>query len=277
MVNPSFNSAASAYQLHFYLCFKSHSLRPVFAGDGIPEVITEELRGVCEREDYHLLESQVSPDHLRMLVSLRPEHTVSNVVNLLKGNLSRQLGLRFSAETPRFATGYFASSSGKVDIETVREYVGSQVAHHGYRGRWTEALEYRNTRFKSPAFQLNHCLTILTYHFVLVTVHRTAVFDETIAPKLFEYVNAVGDRHNFVIDRISMLPDHVHLVLEAAPTKSVEAIALALMNNTAHWMGKHYWGVLKQTDAWGVWQPSFYAGTAGEYSTAQVKRFLGSN
>ena len=277
MINPSFAKVAAAYQLHFYLCFKSHSLRPVLADDGISETITEVLQGVCEREDYHLLESHLSPDHLRLLVSLRPEHSVSNVVNLLKGNLSRQLGLRSRAESPWFATGYFARSSGIVNIETVRDYVSNQVAHHGYRGRWTEALEYRNTRFKSPAFQLNHCLTILTYHLVLVTVRRASVFDETIASKLFDYINAVGDRHKFVIDRISMLPDHVHLVLEAAPTKSVEAIALALMNNTAHWMGKHYWGVLKQTDAWGVWQPSFYAGTAGEYSTAQVKRFLGSN
>jgi len=277
MISPAFRTLASAYQLHFYLCFKSHSLLQVFAGDGIPEILTEVSRSVCEREDYHLLESRISPDHLRLLVSLKPKHTVSNAVNLLKGNMSRQLGLRTGRKQPWFATGYFASSSGKVDIETVRTYVSSQVAHHGYQGKWTEALEYRNTRFKSPAFQPKHCLSILTYHLVLVTAGRASVFDEAIAPKLFPYINAVGDKHGFVIDRISLMPDHVHLVLEATPTMSIESIALALVNNVAHWMGNHYWGVLKQTNAWGVWQPSFYAGTAGEYVTAQVKRFLGSN
>jgi len=74
---------------------------------------------------------------------------------------------------------------------------------------------------------------------------------------------------------MSLLPDHVHLILEAVPSKSIDEIALALVNNTAYWMGKHYWGVLKQTGAWDVWQPSYYAGTVGEYTTAQVKRFLG--
>jgi putative transposase len=277
MINPTFSKLASAYQLHFYLCFKSHSLRPVFAGDGISELLNEVSRSVCDRENYHLLESQVSPDHLRFLVSLKPEHTVSNAVNLMKGNMSRQLGLTLGGKQPWFATGYFARSSGKVGVETVRGYVASQVAHHGYRGKWTEALEYRNSRFRSPAFQPAHCVTILTYHLVVATVGRASVFDEAIAPKLFDYLNAVGDRHSFVIDRVSLMPDHIHLVLEASPTKSIQSIVLALMNNTAHWMGQHYWGVLKETDAWGVWQPSFYAGTTGEYTTAQVKRFLGSN
>jgi putative transposase len=79
------------------------------------------------------------------------------------------------------------------------------------------------------------------------------------------------------VDRIGFLPDHIHLIIEAIPSLSVYECALAFLNNTNHWMHKHYWGVLKETGAWDVWQPSFYAGTVGEYTTAQVKRFLGRN
>ena len=68
-----------------------------------------------------------------------------------------------------------------------------------------------------------------------------------------------------------------HLIIEAVPNVSVNDCALALLNNTQQWMEKRYWGVLKETGAWEVWQPSFYAGTVGEYSTAQVKRFLGGS
>ena len=75
---------------------------------------------------------------------------------------------------------------------------------------------------------------------------------------------------------MSVLPDHIHLLFEALPSISVADCALSLVNNTLHWMEKNYWGVLKQTGAWDVWQPSFYAGTVGEYTTAQVKRFLGN-
>jgi REP element-mobilizing transposase RayT len=40
-------------------------------------------------------------------------------------------------------------------------------------------------------------------------------------------------------------------------------------------MEKNYLGILKNTGAWNVWQPSFYAATVGEYTTAQVKNFCG--
>jgi len=118
---------------------------------------------------------------------------------------------------------------------------------------------------------------MLDYHLVFVTKSRTAVFDETIAPRLFQYVMAVGRKHGFVVDRISLLPDHIHLIIEAIPSVSINDCALALLNNTQQWMEKCYWGVLKETGAPDVWQPSFYAGTVGDYSTAQVKRFLGGS
>jgi len=193
---------------------------------------------------------------------------------MLKGNLSRELGLRFAERKPQFGRGYFARSSGKVDIETAQRYVNNQVAHHGYRGKWTEALEIKNPGFKSPAFELPHSVCALSYHVVLVTQGRTSVFDETIARGLFDYAVAVGEKHGFALERMGILPDHVHLVLEGVPNKSIDELVLALVNNTAYWMGKHYWGVLKQTAAWGVWQRSYYAATVGEYTTAQVKRFL---
>lgn len=107
-----------------------------------------------------------------------------------------------------------------------------------------------------------------------MTDFRIPLFDEAIAPRLFEYVIAVGQKRGFVVDRLSVLPDHVHLVIEAVPSLSMNECALTVVNNTRHWMEKKYWGVLKQTGAWDVWKPSFYAATTGEYTTAQVRSFL---
>jgi len=109
---------------------------------------------------------------------------------------------------------------------------------------------------------------------VLVIPFRKPLFDDAIAPKLFAFVLAVGEKRGFAVDRMTVLPDHLHLVIEALPTLSVDEIALSVVNNTRHWMEKHYWGVLKQTEGWDVWRPSFYAGTTGEFTTAQVKQFL---
>jgi len=135
-----------AYQLHFYLCFKTHYLRPLFAAQEVEVLSRSVIDDVCARHDNHLLDIQVSPDHLRLLVSLKPEQTVSRAVQMFKGNLSRQFSAAFPGvlaqhrtKTP-WAKGYFARNSGKVDLETIPKYVEQQSAHHGYRGEWASAL-----------------------------------------------------------------------------------------------------------------------------------------
>jgi putative transposase len=283
VISPPFKALTAAYQLHFYLCFKTHYLLPLLAGEAEHSLVENVLEDVCARAQYHLLESQITVDHLRLLLSMKPDQTVSRAVKMLKGNLSRQFGIAFPDQLKShkadtlWARGYFASSSGKVNLDAARKYVEAQADHHGYQGAWTSSLKFRNLDFKSPAFELEHCVCKLNYHVVLVTKSRVSIFDETIAPRLFEYVMRVGRKREFVVDRVGLLPDHFHLVIEVVPSLSIHDAVLALLNNTFQWLLKHYSGVVKQTGAWDVWQPSYYAGTVGEYSTAQVKRFLGQS
>ena len=149
-----------------------------------------------------------------------------------------------------------------------------QVSHHGYKGEWTKPLKYRNPAFKSPAFPLAHSYCLLNYHVVIATQNRIPLLDEIIAPGLFDCCVAVGEEHSFAIERMGLLPDHLHLIMEAKSDMAIEDCVRGLMENTRQWMEKQYYGVLKETDAWDVWQPSYYAGTVGEYTTAQVKKFL---
>jgi putative transposase len=109
---------------------------------------------------------------------------------------------------------------------------------------------------------------------VFATQNRIPLFDEAIAPGLFDYIVAVGKKHDFAVDRIGLLPDHLHMIIEGIPSTSIEDYALSILNNTSHWMTQKYSGVLRETNAWNVWQPSFYAGTVGEYTTSQVSKFL---
>ena len=279
MTSP-FSNLESAYQLHYYLCFKTHYLREVLVGKTEQELVNIAAEAVATREGYHLLDTKVEPAYTRLLLSLKPDQAISQAVQRLKGNISRQFSATFATRLSDlrmptlWSRGYFARSTGKVNLDVVRSYVDSQITHHGYRGSWTQALRCRNPRFESPAFTLAHCLTILQYHLVLVTDFRIPIFDEVIAPKLFDYVIAIGKKRGFAVERMTVLPDHVHLLIEALPSLAIGDCALSLMNNTRQWMEKKYWGVLKQANAWDVWRPSFYAGTVGEYTTAQVRRFL---
>ena len=281
-MTPHFSSLTAAYQLHFYLSFKTQYCRPLMNAAS-HALVHDVLSEVCARESYHLLDADLAEDNLRLLLSLNPQQAVSKVVNMLKGNLSRQYGLvlpnQLSAQNCRslWARGYFARSSGKVNLESARKYVESQASHHGYKGRWTGKLKFRNPDFRSPAFTLQHSLCMLDYHLVLATQNRLPIFDEAISQELIKFVMVIGRKHQFVVDRIGIMPDHMHLLLEAIPSLSPENCVRAILDNTRHWMTKHYSGVLKEMAAWDVWEPSFYAGTVGEYSTAQVRQFLRMN
>ena len=184
--------------------------------------------------------------------STKPEQTVSRAVKMLKGNLAHEFASDFKEQLERYqsrslwAKGYFARSSGKVNLDLARQYVEKQMSHHGYAGEWTKALKFHNEAFKSPAFEMDHCFTLLNYHLVLATQNRIPLFGEAVAPHLFEYVMSIGRKHNFAIDRIGLLPDHMHMIIEATPNTSVEQCVLALLNNTQHWMRKHYSSVLKE-------------------------------
>ena len=260
----------AAYQLHYYLCFKTHFLKPLLTA---PRLIDTVINDVCERQQYHLLESKLGEDHLRLLVSLQPTHSVSQTVKMLKGNLQHQMRQQLNIRN-LWATGYFARTSGVVDLQRTRNYVDSQIRHHGFKGEWTKPLKYCNPQFHSPAFEFGHCVSILNYHLVFVTQERIPVFDEVVAPALFACLTEVGQQHQFAIERVGLLADHMHMLIEGVPTMSPEDYAKVIMNETREWMEQKYFGVLKQTGAWDLWQSSFYAGSVGQYTTAQVDKFL---
>ena len=81
---PPFTHLEPAYQLHYYLCFKTHYLREALVDPEERSLITLALGSVCEKEGYHLLEGNVESTYVRLLLSLRPDQSVAQAVQRLK-------------------------------------------------------------------------------------------------------------------------------------------------------------------------------------------------
>jgi len=79
------------------------------------------------------------------------------------------------------------------------------------------------------------------------------------------------------MDEASVLPDHVHLIVRITPKMSIEECALLLMNNGQYFVGKRCPERLIEAGVDQLWEPSAYAGTCGELSTALLKSFLESD
>ena len=81
---------------------------------------------------WQIHELNVNPDHVHMLVQLRPNVSVSKAVQLFKGGSSRGMRLEFP-ELEEFlwgdslwADGFFSESIGKVDWNVIRSYIRNQ-------------------------------------------------------------------------------------------------------------------------------------------------------
>ena len=90
------------------------------------------LRMLCERKPgVQLLEAEAYPDHIHMLLEIPPKYSISEFMGYLKGKSALmvydrhpELGNKF--ERDFWARGYYVSTVGNVDEETVKKYIREQ-------------------------------------------------------------------------------------------------------------------------------------------------------
>lgn len=269
-----FNDLNSAYQLHYYFCSHTWWNKSVLTEE-VRKQFDVHLQSICEHENYHLLRWSVYPTNFRLLLSLRPEHQIDRVANKIKTNLSKRLHEDFPAlgPPPLWGRGYFVRSIGRSRQQAVQGYIAKQEKHHGYQNpKLTTSYE---TKAKLPEFwSRNHVKHNLAYHVVIVTQNRKPIFDvdsgKVVAAKWLEDAR----KNNVTISRLKLMPDHAHLLVHVIPTFSILKCGEMLLNSSFEVMNNQFGGVLKLQEAWDVWEQSFYAGTLGTVTTAQVDRFL---
>jgi len=258
-----------AYQLHYHICFRTHRRRDFFAEERIRTV----LEGVAKDNGYHILEIKVRPNDVQLVLSLRPEHRISDVLKKLKGRSSATLCSQLKITAPLWAVGYLARSTGKVRVQAVKHYLERQAAHHGYDKRvLPPVFRFRNG---NPAvLNVAHASFNLQHHLVLATQYRQGIFDSRLGEALVSYWNKVAVARDFALDQATVVPEHVHALVRITPKVSIEEVTLCLMNNAQHFVASQFPARLIETKVTQLWQGSAYAGTCGELTTALLKAFL---
>ena len=260
-----------AYQLHYHLCFRTYRRRPFFNQN--KDTLAEALNSLFGVYGYHCLELKLRASDVQLLLSLRPDHRISDVLKKLKGKSSTTLCPQLGIAPPLWARGYLARSAGRVRLEAVKEYLNRQAEHHGYGQRALPPV----FRFRSPApvvLSVAHASFDLKHHLVLATAFRRGIFDSKAGEALVNYWTSVAKKHAFALDQATVLPDHVHVIVRITPKMSIQECALSLMNNGQHFMGKTFPERLIEAGINQLWQASAYAGSCGELPTALLKSFL---
>ena len=90
------------------------------------------LRELCERKGIEIIEAELCPDHIHMLVRISPKYSVSEIMGYLKGKSSliifdRHANLKYKYGNRHFwCRGYYVDTVGK-NAKRIQEYIQKQL------------------------------------------------------------------------------------------------------------------------------------------------------
>lgn len=121
------NTTIHSCQYHVIFCTKyRRKLLENPIGDRLKSMILEKQK----EYNYEVLELEVMPDHVHLLLDIDPKFGIYNIVNHIKGYSSRILRLEFPALKTRIPSLWtrtkFISTCGSVSLETVKKYIEDQ-------------------------------------------------------------------------------------------------------------------------------------------------------
>lgn len=88
------------------------------------------VKQICQENQFDLLEMEVMPDHIYLLLEVDPQFGIHKAVKLIKGTTSRILRSEFKHLTTKLPTlwtnSYFVSTAGGVPLSAIKQYIESQ-------------------------------------------------------------------------------------------------------------------------------------------------------
>jgi len=90
------------------------------------------IRELCDRKGIEIIEAELCPDHIHMLVRIPPKYSVSEIMGYLKGKSSliifdRHANLKYKYGSRHFwCRGYYVDTVGK-NAKRIQEYIRRQL------------------------------------------------------------------------------------------------------------------------------------------------------
>ena len=117
-MNDTSSLSHTKWNCKYHIVFAPKFRRKIFYQEKRKE-IGEILRRLCEWKQVEIIEAEVCPDHIHMLVSIPPKISVSGFVGFLKGKSTliiyeRHANLKYKYGNRQFwCRGYYVDTAGK--------------------------------------------------------------------------------------------------------------------------------------------------------------------
>ena len=88
------------------------------------------IRQIAKERKAEVIELEVMPDHVHLLVEVDPQYGIHRLVKQIKGRSSRILRSKYKELRSRIPTlwtnSYFVSTVGGATLKTIKQYIESQ-------------------------------------------------------------------------------------------------------------------------------------------------------
>ena len=104
------------------------------------------LRELCKWKGIGILEAEVCPDHIHMLIMIPPKYSVSSIMGYLKGKSSLMIydkwgDIRYKYRNREFwGRGYYVDTAGK-NTQKIAQYIRDQLKSDAEESQLTLELD----------------------------------------------------------------------------------------------------------------------------------------
>jgi putative transposase len=117
------------YSSKYHVVWCPKYRRTVLEG-GIPNRLKQVLYEIAKDREAEIIELEIMPDHVHILVEVDPQFGIHRLIKLMKGRSSRILRQEFPVLRTRLPTlwtnSYFVSTVGGAPLSIVKKYIENQ-------------------------------------------------------------------------------------------------------------------------------------------------------
>ena len=121
----------SKWRCQYHVVFAPKYRRQIIYGK-IKEDIGKILRQLCDQKGIEIIEAELCPDHVHMLISIPPKYSVAQIMGYLKGKSSLMIFDRHANMKYRYGNrhfwcrGYYVDTVGR-NKKAIAEYIRNQL------------------------------------------------------------------------------------------------------------------------------------------------------
>ncbi len=117
-------------QIYIHIIFAVRDRKPHIKIEN-KEEIHQNITGIIQNKNQNVISINSMPDHVHILVSVKPSITISDFVRDIKNNSSRFINKkRWIMDKFSWQQGFGAFSYGHSQIDAIDKYIQNQEHHH---------------------------------------------------------------------------------------------------------------------------------------------------